>query len=371
MTNPLFGNDPNTRWEIWLCFPNGARRKALDMALAWSCGRVVNDLGGFELTLPVKRMEKLGLIEPELDSLVVFSRAAWGSPLTEFMGGFVRAWDYTTDEMTLKGYGYNYLLDGRVIAYYAGSSQASKEEYADDLMKALVRENLGSLATDTTRDLTALGFTVAADLTLGERQDRAFANKELLDVLRDVSFTSVQDGTPVYFEVVHPTPSTFEFTTYINQPGKDLTSTLLPLSAEAGTLTNPRYLIDRRQEVNRIRVGGKNEGYHRTYTNVNDTVRQAASVWNLRERFLDRRNLTDAQLEDAGLNALQAAQPIKKFSANLLDTKGSRFGVDWNFGDRVPARFMGLPFSALIKAVNLSVNNDGGETITARMETDL
>lgn len=371
MTNPLFGNNPNIRWEVWLCYPDGTRRKPLDMALSWTCSKVVNDLGSFEITLPLAKMEQLGLLEPDLDSILEFRRAAWGSALTEFMGGFVRAYEYTTDEITLKGYGYNYLLDGRIVAYYAGSSYASKSDYADDLMKAVVRENLGSLATDTTRDLSTLGFSVSANATLGVRQDRAFSNKELLDVLRDVSFTSVQDGTPVFFEVTHPTATTFEFVTYISQPGQDLTGELLPMSAEAGTLTNPRYLIDRRQEVNRYRVGGDEQGYHRNYVNVQDTTRQADSVWNLRERFLDRRNLSAAQLEDAGLNALQAAQPIRKFSANLLDAKGSRFGLDWNFGDRVPARFRGLNFSALIKAVSLSVDSDGSETLTARMEAEL
>src|SRR5574343_782046 len=46
------------------------------------------------------------------------------------------------------------LLGSRIVAYPAGSAQAAKTDYADDMMKAIVRENLGSTATDTTRDLT-------------------------------------------------------------------------------------------------------------------------------------------------------------------------------------------------------------------------
>lgn len=371
MANPLFNKNPNITWEIWLNYPEGTRRKALDFAVEWDCTQIINDLGSFSVTLPMRQMDKLGLLEPELDSIIEMRRAAWGSPLTEVFGGFIRAYDYGIDEMELGGYGWNYLLDSRVVAYYAGSSYASKSAEIDDMLKALARENLGSLATDTTRDLSANGLSIDADLAEGAVQTRAFANKELLDVMRELSFAAVEGGEPVYFGIEHPTLTTWQFKTYLGQPGQDLTTSIQPFSLEAGTLANPHYLIDRRKEVNRYRVGGQNEGAERTYVTVNDTARQAASPWNLRERFLDRRNLEDAQLEGAGQAALQAAQPVKKFTADLLDVQGSRFNLDWHFGDRVPVRFRGLTFTGLVKATTLTVAPDGAETIQARVEAEL
>ena len=51
-----------------------------------------------------------------------------------------------------------------------------------------------------------------------------------------------------------------------------------------------------------------------------------------------------------------------------LDTRGTRFGRDWNFGDKVVARYRGFEFDAIIRAVTISVNGQGEETVQARLE---
>ena len=61
---------------------------------------------------------------------------------------FIRRRDFFENEQGLESilltcYDANYLLDSRIIAYYANSAYADKTDQADDMLKDLVNENLG------------------------------------------------------------------------------------------------------------------------------------------------------------------------------------------------------------------------------------
>ena len=51
--------------------------------------------------------------------------------------------------VTLTAYDHIYTLDNAIIAYYANSAYASKTAEADDMMKEMVRENLGRIVNCT------------------------------------------------------------------------------------------------------------------------------------------------------------------------------------------------------------------------------
>ena len=51
-----------------------------------------------------------------------------------------------------------------------------------------------------------------------------------------------------------------------------------------------------------------------------------------------------------------------------VDTQGTRFGRDWDFGDKVRARYRGQEFDAIIRSVVLSMDDSGQETIRAKLE---
>ena len=76
------------------------------------------------------------------------------------------------------------LLTRRIVAYNSGASQASKTDQADDMMKAIVRENFGSLATDTDRDWSAY-LSVEVDLSLGQSLSKSFSRRKVLQVLKE------------------------------------------------------------------------------------------------------------------------------------------------------------------------------------------
>jgi hypothetical protein len=130
------------------------------------------------------------------------------------------------DIIILAGPDGNDLLNRRIVAYAAGSSQSDKTNQADDMMKEIVTENLGSSAT-APRDLTDLNFTVAGDVTAAPSITKAFSWRNVLDVLQDIVAISAENGTDLYFDVVPVVISSseigFEFRTYTDQPGQDRT----------------------------------------------------------------------------------------------------------------------------------------------------
>jgi len=71
--------------------------------------------------------------------------------------------------------------------------------------------------------MSAYGFTVAPDLAAGPSIDGAFAWKSLLDVCRDLADTAWANGTPIYFDIVPTTPTTYRLQTWTEQRGKDRT----------------------------------------------------------------------------------------------------------------------------------------------------
>jgi len=51
-----------------------------------------------------------------------------------------------------------------------------------------------------------------------------------------------------------------------------------------------------------------------------------------------------------------------------LDTRGTRFGRDWDFGYKVRAKYRGQEFDAIVRAVTISVDENSKEDIQARLE---
>jgi hypothetical protein len=58
------------------------------------------------------------------------------------------------------------------------------------------------------------------------------------------------------------------------------------------------------------------------------------------------------------------------FSGRAIDTEGTRFGRDWNWGDKVTARFLSFEFEAIIRRLIIKLSSTGLETIDARIESE-
>jgi hypothetical protein len=310
-------------------------------------------------------------------------RAPEGARIGHWQTYFIRGWRFETlgaqQIITVSGVGPNDLLRRRIVAAYASSTQASKNDLADDMMKEIVTEAFAdgvAPAPDAgTRIIT--DFSVQADLSDGPIISKGFAFDRLLlpsggGVLASLAKASREAGTEVFFDTVVSDISSssisFEFRTYTGQPGQDVSDRVV-FDQVRGNLQDPFLEFDYRDEVNYVYAGGRGQGAARNVQQESDAARYNASRWNRCESFADATNqTTDDGVRESARAMLELGRPKRYFGGMPVDTLGTRFGVDWNYGDMVTARYRGEEFVMIIRVVTISVDAMGRETIDARLD---
>jgi hypothetical protein len=362
-------------WEIWLDDDRGKRLALVNEASKFYVSKSCNNPGWFNLTLPGDFDDELISIP---DGIVEYWRAPTDGALKWVNGGFIRRLRYGEDKengrdyIEVAGPTFLELLKRRIIAYAAGTSQADKTDYSDDMLKELVDENLESASTDTDRDLTNFNFTVSGQGSDGPSVSKAFSWTRLLYTMQEITEMSREDGTELYFDIVASAASENEislrFYTFTDYPGIDRTGdSMLVFGKEYGNLSNPLLEYDYVNEVNYIYAGGQEEGSEREVVEVEDATAIGRSVWNRREAFVDCRDLsTTASITDRANAELQKRRAKLRFSADLNETDNMRYGIEWNWGDKVVATYRGKQLEGIIKAVSFS----GKNKISARLEVE-
>jgi hypothetical protein len=189
------------------------------------------------------------------------------------------------------------LLKWRSIPYDNGNAYTQKQAPGDDLMKAIVRENFGSLALDTARDITSV-MTVEANKSLGHQLTKFdFSDRFVIDVLQDLVKDSLGYGYYVAFDVVWVDGLHWEFRTYVNQRGDDHSSTSgkpVVLSEASKNLTDPSYEEDGTDEVNFVYAIGQSAGTTKARATAQDNARIGISPYGRKEGTVDASNTADA-----------------------------------------------------------------------------
>lgn len=368
-----------SRYELWLCDDGFNRLHLLDEVIDFSYLRVANGVGQFTITLPGTFDLSWILRGNELarDRIIQIWRAPTDGRLALERSYFLRKRITSTDDnglttTVISGPDLNDLIARRIVAYAAGTAQAEQTDAPDDMAKVIVRQNLGASAT-AARNWTANGLSVAADLSQGTSLTMGFSWEPALDTLGKIADASAT-ATAIYWDMVQPTPSTVEFRTTATQPGTDRTwpggVNPVVLALEYGNLARPQLEEDASEEVTYVYAGGQGEGSDRTIVEVSDSARLNASKWNRREAFADARNESTTDGVTAVANAaLQAGRPRRKFTAQIVESPQTRYGIDWQFGDKLSARYYGQ-YDAIVKAVSVKVDKAGAETIDAKLEVD-
>jgi hypothetical protein len=344
-------------------------------------GKFINNVGWWMVVLPGDTPNDLA----DVDRIVEFWRKPEGGDEQHQMDGFNRYWDWfetgpNDERFRMGGEDQMGLLDRRIIAHKSTTDEASKTDEADDMQKAIVRENMGPLAPVTEanrpREFPPAHFEVMGDIADAPEITRSFAWRNVLDVLQEISETSGNLGTPLYFSIDHVGPAEFAFRTYTNVLGIDRTVSggIAPIifSKEAGNIRNPFMREDWREEHNYVWGAGQGQGTARTVDPEKDLQRIARSIWAKREIFQDAREESTVQgVANKAFERLQNERPRLTFRAELLDTPQSRYGIDWGFGDKVTIRFRQREFEGIVDNVSVSVDSSGKETLTSSLEIDL
>jgi hypothetical protein len=379
------------RYELWLTDDSGQRiadsngKTFLKSFLSLTATRSLNQVGQFTLSLPPSFDESLLAV----DRMVQVWRRPTGGQLGLWRIYFIRRWRFATegsrDTIEISGPDSNDLLCRRVIAAYSGDSvyaAMGDEVEADAMMSAVVAASqfdaVGGPATVSgTREWS--NFDIAAPQFFGPVISKTFPLGAALltdsgdGLLPQISRVSRIGGTEIFFDVVPNVVTgssvSFQFRTYATSIGPDVSDKVV-FAKEFGNLKDPVLEFDYTGEVNYVYSGGKGEGADRRVTQSYDVARYSASRWNRREGFAQATNEadTDAAVEAFGNALLAEREPKVRFSGTPMDTRGTRFQRDWDFGCIVKARYRRYESTHLIRAVTLTVDGKGRDEIKTRLD---
>jgi hypothetical protein len=232
---------------------------------------------------------------------------------------------------------------------------------ADDMMKKLVRENCGPLATlagsNRLRDANFPLFEVEADTSQAGNWKGSRAYKNVLEIAKEISLASSVD-----FRVdLLSNPFGFRFVTRYPQLGNVVN---LRFGPEYGNVANPQYTASATEEVNVVVVAGSGVTVARDIEIV-QSVAVLESPWNDAEIVRDARNedSTDALIAVGNAELAKLAER-ESFVFQLIQTPVTMYGRDYRMGDIITVRFGDIVRTKKIVGVRINVSRDSHEQIT-------
>lgn len=414
-------------YEFFLLDDAGRRICTLTGFYYFSYSRSINGLGvlemGFQYDVFKRQVFPLFQVDRRVD---VWRSPATGIPMRREQVYLMRMWEIKTREedgvdiVTLRFRDPKDLLNRRFVIQAAGTSYTRKTDAIDDMMKAIVREQMlfgsaldvdGVLAPE--RAWPEGEFMVQDDLSLGPSVTQTFAERNVRDILnglRELSFQKADENpanNKIYFDVVpfelrgsieyildeanpadaildeagnplidessssFANASGFRFETFAGLRGMDRTSGLV-FSKENNNLKGPYYSKSHLEEATSAIVKGFGRGDSRVWDSV-DAEDVNASRWNRIETFVDASTEPDqANLADYAYEPLNKAKAKENFDGVFLSTPGSAdtprslYGIDWDLGDLLPVEYAGMRRNVEVTIVYVAMDENSVETITGR-----
>jgi hypothetical protein len=359
-----------TTYEVWLLDPTGNLLDIIDEWLYLRYDRVLSDIGTLELGLdgsyPNPDFIKLD------GRIIVWRNGSIETETSWFIRRIIKTMEGDgTLTISIAAFSANEILTRRIVAYDAGTSYADKTGLADDVMKEILAENFGSSASNSARNLSTY-FSIESDTSQGASISKQFSWNNIMDVIQDISLTTISAGSATYFDVVAPTFNSLEFRTYRGQRGLDHTAgtgkNQVIFSPERGNVVSCLRTFDYSSEISYVYAGGAGFNQFRYIATASDSGRIGQSPFNRREMFL---NATQEGVATAVDNAAQAAlrenRAQRAFHCEIVSIPGAtEYGVHWRFGDLVTVQFEGETIDCSIDAMAVEVE-DGQETIKATL----
>lgn len=346
------------RYRVDLRDPSGAKVAEFSDMLGLSFERRVNAPGAVALT--VSGEDQAAALFEANGQIEVWRRVPelgidWYREAAYLVEDEEDAMPQRTRVHTASGRGYLSLCDRRIVAAFAGSAQAAKAGPADDVMKAIVREQLGPAAT---AGRVVAGLSVQADSGEGQAVVKAFSYRNVLEVLQDLSAAGVD------FDIVGTGPGKYEFRTYPGQLGADRRETVL-FALNYDNMAGPRWQVRRAALRNAVLVAGQGEG------ELRETVwceEAGLDGWTRREAFVDARDQESAAaLEARGSAALARTKTLAQLTFQVQQTSALAYGRDYGLGDLVRVRYGSHQVDKKIVGVKIEVSRQRGESITPEL----
>ena len=236
----------------------------------------------------------------------------------------------------------NALLARRVVAYAEASAEAKKTALADNMIKAIVRENF-TAATDTDRNWSSAFFTVEADTSASASIDKEMSYRMVLQVCQEIA-AAASAGIYTGFEVYSPLETgPYTLRTYTGQRGTDRSSTsgqVLTLGVNYGSLGDTELDENWMEMVSFVYASGSGKQNQRIVQPTSDAALIAASPYGRIEWLQNVTQTSDtAVLLSEGARALRERRPRLLFTGAVRETEYATFMDEYDWGDRVVGEF--------------------------------
>lgn len=360
------------RYQIEHMDTSGNRLNLIQAFIHLDYVRTVNTVGAMKLTLP---RQKWDYEDFRVGQLLEIWREKNGSLTLQNETAYIlQDWVFYTDsegnhQIDLYAKDLNMLLDTRIVAYAAGSSEAEKTDYADDMIKEIVDENLVS-ATTTARNISNL--SIAPELSASESMTKGFAWRNVLRTCQEIAEAATEAGTRTYFDIVRTDRATFQLRTYTGQRGNDHSRTsgdMRLVGEKYGNLISPSFGTYHYDEWNYVYCGGQGEEDDREIVEVDDSTRiNTGYPFNRKEKFADARNIdTTAGVTAEANQSLGEGAPKQIMSGSLSDTPGMQYGIHYGFGDILSVEAFGFSVDCHVSSVAGKVDANKYEQLTCRL----
>lgn len=328
--------------------------------------RSLNKPGSFTFTLPKNNVFQKGFLKKDM---VFKIYRIFPNGFRNLVGNtwwFLRTLSFNYDDQTwsLTGHDTIGILARYLVAYTKETDYAEKtiefglSDYADNLMKAFLRENIGGDAFDISRDLSTY-IEIEGDTSLGAVSEKEAAFQTLDKVCTDLANQSETGGVPLYYDVV-PKGEKLFFQTFPNQLGTDRTTIQRNIKFDllSNTLRDATLTWDWSNEVTVGYIGGDGEGAAKLITTLTNDVAIEESPFSRVEKFFDEGDISDEGL----LTIVGQADMLKSrakllLSGSVVDTPQQRFGRDYFFGDKVILSVDKFQSTSMINAFSLRYVN--------------
>lgn len=337
--------------------------------------------GSLYLDLPLKKYHSLGF---KIDWRLEVYRKSGTGPLVRIGNTqwFVKLVRNKVDEQNkeylhLLAYDPLQILHRRIVAYVAGTSYALKEDMnADDMMKAILRENIGAKARDGTRDLSQWLIIEedkgqAPKVTLDD-----FAFQQILPLLGQICEKSEAAGTYLSFDIEYDDAlEKLVFKTYTGQRGANRgRDSLTPLYLSHYTdyvnvmgdgLNYASVETDATDEVTFVYSGKATEETNNFFVTLANQSTINTSPFGRLEDYIttgDSLNYNDMIVE--AKEWLQHKHRFLRLNAHVQQDSNLQFGRDYDFGDLVLFRYGGETYSIHLDEFRIVVGSNGAEDIT-------
>lgn len=373
-----YETEQGTAYEVWLADSEGYRVGGPIVFEQLQYSRARHTVTKATLQVRLDRLDDR-LVRKDSILYVYREPAGMSTHLDTGTVWFVRSMsiDESAGLLTLEAQSANYILTGRGVMASTGSPEAGKSGPADDLMRAYVREALTDQASNPARSL-GWRVQVEADQGLGPLVDGAGAWLPLTSVLNTLAEDAAKQGVALDYDVVviQTQPLILKFLVFAGQRGIDRRYPGAPrpmrFGLAYGNLEDVTVSQNWADEITVAVMTGSGLGAEREYSLVQDADRVGASPWSWREEIAVASADDESGRQTEGRALLQRQRGKITVEGKIAQTSRNRYGVDWNWGDRVTVEERHRLFDAQIAMVRVGVRN-GEETVEAwlRGEGDL